>query len=616
MPQVADQHGRSVARDRRCTAKQKNFCGPGYAGRIGSLLVIGVFWAILFGPYAWADQPRVEALVDRNRVRLSESVRLQVIITGAEGQVDVSQLSDFEIVSRGTRTSIQIVNATAKKSLIYTFTLVPRRAGRLQIPSLPVHIEGAEYMTRAIAVQVSEQPDAASGGGDVIIKARVTEETPYQGQQFLYLLTVYHAESLRNVRLEKPSFEGFTVNTSEEQKTGSTVINGRPYRSIQLAYVLIPIDAGPVVIEPSILRCDIVRPPRGSPRSMFDSFFDNDPVFGRGRLEPRVLRTAELSVKVRPLPPYTGNSQFSGLVGQFAIDAGLDLTELKTGESTTYSVTISGKGNIVDAVMPEVNLPEGFKRYQDDPEESIQLGAEGFSGQKVFRIALVPMQAGDYTIDPIQWSYFDVAKGRYRQLATRALRLKVLPTDESDKLVVFQTPASTAPSLKKRVEFTGRDILPLKEELDVLENKPELSPAGFAGLLLVPVLLYAAVMGALRLTRSRQDPAGLMLARSRQALKAAETRFTEPEQFLTLLHKALAAAILVRARTTGESLTYAEAERILSGDDSAAVQALSQKAVSMLKSIDAARYGGSQPKAGVMERLFEETRQLIKQLTR
>ena len=616
MPQVTDQRRRSIARDRTCTVKQRNRFGPGYAGRIGGLLTLGVFLTMLFGPYAWAAQPQVEALVDRNRIRLSESVRLQVKIIGAEGQVDVSDMSDFEIVSRGTSTSIQIVNGTAKKSLIYTFTLAPRRAGRLQIPSLPVHIQGTDYMTRAIAVQVSEQPDAASGGGDVIIKARVTEKNPFQGQQFLYLLTVYHAESLRNVRLQKPSFEGFTVNTIEEQKTGSTVINGRPYRSIQLAYVLIPIDAGQVVIEPSILRCDIVRPPRGSPRSMFDSFFDNDPVFGRGRLEPRVLRTAELSVNVRALPPYTGDGQFSGLVGQFAIDSDLDLTELKTGESTTYSVTISGKGNIVDAVMPEVNLPEGFKRYQDDPQESVQLGAEGFSGQKVFRIALVPMQAGDYTIDPIRWSYFDVSKERYRQLATQALRLKVMPTAELDKLVVFQTPGSTAPSLKKRVEFTGRDILPLKEDLDVLENKPELSSAGFAGLLLIPVLIYAAVMGALHLTRNRQDPASLMHARSRQALKAAETRFTEPEQFLTLLHKGLSAAILARSRTMGESLTYAEAERILSRDDSAAVQGLSLKAVSLLKSIDAARYGGRKPQSGVMERLFKETRQLIKQLTR
>lgn len=215
----------------------------------------------------WAANPQVKAVVDRNRISISESIRLQVIITATEGRVDVSGITDFEIVARGTSTSIQIVNGKTTKSLISNYTLLPRSKGRLQIPPLPVRTDDRTQMTRAITVQVSDQPQQSSDRTEVIIKANVSDKNPLQGQQLLYTLTVYHAESLTNVRLEKPSFEGFTVNSIEKQKTGSTVINGRPYRSIQLAYLLIPINAGRKVIEPSVLRCDIVRPPRGSPRS-------------------------------------------------------------------------------------------------------------------------------------------------------------------------------------------------------------------------------------------------------------------------------------------------------------------------------------------------------------
>jgi hypothetical protein len=447
-----------------------------------------------------------------------------------------------------------------------------------------------------------------------MIKARVSEEKPYQGQQFLYTLTVYHAESLRNVRLEKPSFDGFTVNSIEEQKTGSTVINGRPYRSIQLAWLLIPINAGRKVIEPSVLRCDIIRPPSGSPRSLFDSFFDNDPVLGRGRLEPRALRTEPLTVDIRPLPPFTGNGTFSGLVGRFEIRSALDTDRLISGESTTFTVTIAGQGNIVDADLPDLKLPENFKIYRDHPQESIQLEAEGFSGEKIYRIALVPMQPGNYVIEPIHWSYFDIAAGRYRDLTTRPQALTVLPNEQADAVVVYQAPSATAGSLKKGVEFTGRDILPLKEDLTALKTDRPMAPALFGGMLLIPAVVFAAVVLALNLTRRKDDPAGRMAARSRRSLKMAESSLSDPPQYLSFLHKALSAAILARAHQTGESLTYAEADAILR--QTAADPQLAENAVALLGRLDSVRYGGELSRPDRPQELLEETRKLIRQMAK
>ena len=562
------------------------------------------------GLSAWAANPQVKAVVDRNRINISESIRLQVIITGTEGRVDVSGITDFEIVSRGTRTSIQIVNGKTTKSLISNYTLLPRRKGRLQIPPLPVRAGDRTRMTRAITVQVSDQPQSASGRTEVIVKANVSDKNPFQGQQLLYTLTVYHSESLTNVRLEKPSFEGFTVNSIEEQKTGSTVINGRPYRSIQLAYLLIPIDAGRKVIEPSVLRCDIVRPPRGSPRSAFDSFFDNDPLFGRSRREPRVLRTKELSVTVRSLPPFTGSGDFSGLVGSFQIRSELDLAELKTGESTTLTLTITGKGNIVDAVLPQMDLPDVFKIYRDNPEEDIRLGPDGFSGKKIFRIALVPVQPGRFTIEGINSSYFDVNAERYRDLRTTPLALNVLPSDQEDAMVVFQSPSATMPSLKKKVEFTGRDILPIKEDLDALQNQRHMSELWFAGLMLIPALLFAAVSMAFHLTRKRTDPVSLMNERSRLALKQAANSISNQPEFLAHLYRAISAAIFARAERTGESLTYTEAGNLLKQTGLGAE--ITEKVVHMLRLIDSARYGGEAPPTDTARALLQQSRKLIR----
>ena len=90
----------------------------------------------------------------------------------------------------------------------------------------------------------------------------------------------------------------------------------------------------------------------------------DDPFFGQNRLERRVIRTEPLSVTVKPLPPFDGKGQFSGLVGAFQIQSQVDKTTLNVGESATLSVTVSGTGNIMDAAAPEIAIPDAFKTLQ------------------------------------------------------------------------------------------------------------------------------------------------------------------------------------------------------------------------------------------------------------
>lgn len=302
------------------------------------------------------------------------------------------------------------------------------------------------------------------------------------------------------------------------------------------------------------------------------------------------------------------------MVGSFQIRSELDLAELKTGESTTLTLTISGKGNIVDAVLPQMDLPDVFKIYRDNPEEDIQLGPDGFSGKKIYRIALVPVQPGRFTIEALNWSYFDVIAERYRDLHTAPLALIVLPSDQEDSMVVFQSPSAAMPSLKKKVEFTGRDILPLKEDLDALQNQRHMSVLWFAGLILIPAFIFAVVIMAFYLTRKRDDPVSLMNERTRMALKQAENSISNQPEFLAHLYRALSAAIFARAERTGESLTYTEAGNLLK--QTGLGTEATEKVIHMLRLIDSARYGGDATQTDTARTLLKQSRQLIGQMAK
>ena len=267
---------------------------------------------------------------------------------------------------------------------------------------------------------------------------------------------------------------------------------------------------------------------------------------------------------MKPLPSVPPGNTFSGLVGSFDVTANLEKTDIRVGDSTTLAVSINGSGNIMDAPSPTVPIPDGFKSYADNPETQVQAGTQGYSGSKTFRTALVPVQPGQFRIDPIVLTYFDVAAGEYRNATTIPFDLTVSASETaSGDIDVFRaTPLDTL-SLKKKVDFTGRDILPLKDELDALESRRSLSPYWFAFLLFIPVAIFSAAGIVTRLTRKDESPHRIMADRARQALKAASTTAIEDDEFLSALHRALVSAIHAKQHIMGSSLTWSEAKERL-----------------------------------------------------
>ena len=174
---------------------------------------------------------------------------------------------------------------------------------------------------------------------------------------------------------------------------------------------------------------------------------------------------------------------------------------------------------------------------------------------------------------------------------------------------MVSAPSGELTSLKKKVEFTGKDILPMKEELDALQSQKAFSLIGFILLLLGPALLCATVKAAFLLTEKSDDPAILMAERAEKALKDACSIGDAKAEFLSCLYKALVSAIYARAGIKGESLTYAEAKKILCANGCSKKTAT--QAATLLEKIESAQYGGLGMDKEVREELLAETKQLV-----
>ncbi|MEZ4529330.1 MAG: BatD family protein, partial [Desulfobacterales bacterium] len=529
-------------------------------------------------------------------------------ISGEEGNADTSPIRDFKVISSGTATSINMINGQFSRETTYTYTLIPLKEGSLTIPSLPVNSGTRTWHTKPVSILVSRtaRSEENNADQDIFLRAQVSVSSPFAGQQIVYTIKVFQGAELANANLQAPDFSGFSAKKVEEQKKYRTAVNGREFHVTAISYVLIPLKAGQLTLSPAVLQCDIVRR-SGRRRSFFD-----DPFFGmRGTLESAVFQSEPINLDIRPLPLYQGTGKFSGLVGKFSIHSAIDPAALKVGESATLSLVISGTGNIMDAGQPEIAIPPSFKTYNDSPEDAIEVTEQGYSGQKSFRTALVPSEPGEYDIGDVQLVYFDTEKGEYAAASAQAVHVSVAPSGEKpDDMNAVSAPLPEKPAFKKKVEFTGRDILPLKEDMEVLKTQNSMSVMLFFLFLAAPALVFVIAKTVVVMTGKKQEIPQMMARRAHKALKDAETAVSDPEKFLSCLYRAVIAAMHAKAGTAGESLTYAEVSEILRTRGFA--EETARKAAGLLEKIESAKFSGLMTEPEFARQLLAETKDLFK----
>ena len=564
--------------------------------RLRFLLIVLCFVIL---PTAAARAVDVSAVVDRTRLADGESLTLTVSISGGKGEVDVNGIRDFEVVSRSTSSSYNIINGKVSSKTEYLFTLMPLKKGRLLIPPLPVTVGRQTMYTEMIAVDVETAGRSGSEAretADVFCQLSVSKNDPFLGEQIVCRLSLFSAIPIANGAVTRlPDFPGFSAQKLQDNRTFSKIIDGRRFNVTELVFVLTPESDGAHTIGPATISCDVVTARSRRGRSLFDSFFDDPFLGGVQSLSPRRLTAEPITVTVRPLPDYTGDMPFSGLVGEFAIAAEVDRTDIAAGDSCNVIVTVSGRGNIQSAAGPAFDLSDAFKVYTDTPTEEVVVDETGMSGKKHFAAALVALRPGTYTLGPFPLTYFDVRRRSYVTIATAPIEVVVGAADKEQNIdgggSGVATPGLSTPAFRQQaVEFTGHDIFPLATDLSALEHDRPLSLTTAVLLITGPFFLYGLAVLIMTRLRRKADNVALMSRKARAYLKNAGRERNAVTERLDWLHKAVVYAVNARAGRRGESLTYREARQLLQAHGCEA--SLTDQVSRLLETVEQARYGG------------------------
>lgn len=528
----------------------------------------------------------------------------------------------FEVLAgplTSTSSNFQMINGktTQSRSSIYTYMLRPTAVGKYRIGPASVKIGKETYTTEAADVEVvkgaapAPQGTAPRAGDDIMLRMTVNKTRAVVGEPITVTLKLYVKNSaiggFEDIRF--PSFDGFWSQEIDAPQNISFVrenYDGQVYNAALLRrYMLLPQQTGSMTIDPAELVCLVqVRSQPSASRSIFDDFFDTYQTV-RKRVSSSPVR-----IDVSPLPSGAPAS-FTGGVGSFRLSAGFSSDSVAAHEAASLKVVITGTGNINLVSTPEVRFPSDFEAYDVKKTEKVSTGDAGASGTVTFEYPFIPRVPGEYDIAPVEFSYYDIAYGRYRTLSSGPLKLKVGQGQRTDAAVV------SSGVNKQSVKSLGEDIRFISASPSGLRKEPRLlvdTPVIY----IVPIVILLCTAGAwVYLVRSaalRRDVAG---SRNRKAMKVARARLKNASAFLRQnlytafyeeLHKAIEGYISDKLMLPVSELSRERIEEELRarGRDEAVVKAL-------FEVLDACEYARYAPSSGseAMEADYRQAEKVI-----
>jgi len=501
-----------------------------------------------------AQEVKFTATVSKSTVGTGEQFQVDFTVNANASDFNPPAFSAFQVLSGPNQsTSMESINGSTTVTSSLSYILMPVKEGEFTIGPATCMVNGKRYTTSAVKIKVIKGkpvPQGAAAGqqaaegtienasGDIakniFLKAVVDKTDVYQGQQLTLNFRLYTRIGIDDSRVDKvPDLTGFwneDINKPQQQQQVQWKVEtykGLKYNTADIKQtILFPEHTGNITIDPFQMTF-LVRQPVQS-RDVMDQFFG-----GSFKQVKYVAKSAPVVIHVKPLPDAGKPDSFTGAVGTFNMETSIDRNELKANETLNYKIKITGAGNIKLLKTVNTSFPADFEKYDPKITDTTTEKLSGVSGSRIYNYLLIPRHEGEYTIDPIKFSYFNPATNRYYTVTSKAFKVKV------NKGVAESNVTALAGENKQDIRMLDKDIRYIKtNDTSMVKNGD-----GFFGsipfyllLLVGPVACVAAFNYRNRMLKFNSD---IVAVKNKRAGKVAAKHMANAQKQLLANNTAL-----------------------------------------------------------------------------
>lgn len=407
------------------------------------------------------------ATVNRNQIHLEEGVILSLTLkdVAAKSAPSLQPLNASFVISSQQQSSNTVIhNGKVSSTVSWKLTLIPKKEGELQIPSLMVATAEGMLSSQPITIKVSKGTPPASpavGDGEILmVTTEVSRPRPYKQEPIFYTIKLRTNRNIANVQIQKLEVENAIVEPDGGPKSYETTFNGQPIGVIEFNYMIIPLKAGNLKI-PSVLVQGVV-PMRK--KQTHPSFFDDDDfnpfsiLGGFDLLKPFVQMTDEVTVDVQPtvadMNPWIPAKSLK-------IEEVWTEPSLKVGEPFNREFKIVAEGVTAKQLpsLEEQQISDGsFKLYADKPKLVDDVKDKRVQSSRIEQYTYIPRHAGSFLLPEITIVWWDVVNQRevVARVPSRTVQVPPAPEQET-QYVALATPKEEAvapPTVQEQSEQT------------------------------------------------------------------------------------------------------------------------------------------------------------------
>ncbi len=352
-----------------------------------------------------------------------------------DGLPALPEIDGLEILygpSTSRASSTQTINGrkTSSESTTFTYIVKLHKEGDITIPATSVIVKGKQYTSNPLTIKVlpvgQPLPSAQQNTNSdritderIFIKAEVNKKTVYD-QEALELTYKLYVDNLdfREMSTPDPKLKGFNIQKVELPnglRFNREHYNGHNYyMAVFGKYILFPQETGKLEIP--AVECEaILLVENDINLDLFTMMLNDIPSYIPVK---KKLKTKNIAIEVKKLPA-DKPKDFSGAVGQFAINSTVSTNKLKSNEYVNFKVTVKGDGNMKLMGDPIVDLPSEFDVETPIITNNFGLTNNGFLGERVYEYIMTPRTAGTYTIPAVKFVYFDTKTGKYKTIESK-----------------------------------------------------------------------------------------------------------------------------------------------------------------------------------------------------
>ena len=463
--------------------------------------------------------------VDKNPVIIGEQILVKFTADSKAKDFKGPNFSGLRVLSgpnSSSSSSYSFVNGESKSEITTTFSyyLSATKEGSYTITPASVYANKKTISSKPLTINVvkGKKQENNSIAKNLFITVKTNKRNIMVGEQIIVSYKLHTRLELENTELSQlPNLNGFWKKDLEaSSRFKREVIDGVPYNTAVIKKtVLTAQKSGKLEIDPIQVTCSIRITNQRNRRDPFANFFNSYNL----REEKISSKSLKIDVKELPIPK---PKQFNGAVGNFEISSKVDKNEIQANDALTYTIKLTGTGNIELIEAFEINFPKDFEVYDPKISEKIFQGGNKRS-VKTFEYLLIPRYQGKYKIPSFDFISYNTKLKKYTTKKTLNHSITVLKSDNNESELSNYN--------QQKIESYNNDINYIKNKTSLVEkNNSRVDIKIFYLLFFLPLIIL--IILRLIITLLKGKSINIIDRKHKLAKKIASKRLRQANEFM------------------------------------------------------------------------------------